>query len=324
MHLTAEGLRATPGPAAAIAIRSALDLGDASGSWCPFGAAADDADEQRRDDAASVVFDTAPVSERTEILGAPVAELELSCDRPLANLIVRLCDVDPDGASLRVSYGVLNLAHRDSHERPSPLEPGRRYRVRLQLNDVGFAFIPGHRIRLALSTTYWPMIWPAPETATITLFTASSTLSLPVRAPNAEDTALPPLPPPETAPPAARTTLLEGRSRQETGLDIVTGERFFRAVEQPNLTRIEAIGTELGSEGTMEFRIRDEDPLSARVEVRRLSATIRGEIRTRTELGTSLSASASAFRVEATLDAFEGERRVCSRAWSFEVPRDLL
>ena len=73
-------------------------------------------------------------------------------DRPNALLCARLCDVAPDGASLRVSYGLLNLTHRDGHEHPEPLEPGRRYPVRLQLNDAAHAFPAGHRIRLALST----------------------------------------------------------------------------------------------------------------------------------------------------------------------------
>ena len=85
----------------------------------------------------------------------------------------------PSGESLRVSFGVLNLTHRDSHETPSPLVPGQRYQVRIKLNDAGVVFPAGHRIRLALSTTYWPMIWPAPETATLTIF--GGTLDLPVR-----------------------------------------------------------------------------------------------------------------------------------------------
>jgi predicted acyl esterase len=324
LRLTAEGLCMAPAGEAEFAIRSPQALGDAGGNWCPFGGAADDADDQRRDDAASVVFDTEPLAERIEILGAPVVEFEIACDRPQANLIVRLCDLHPDGASLRVSYGILNLTHRDGHERPETLEPGRRYRVRLQLNDVAFAFPPGHRIRLALSTTYWPMIWPAPDAATVTLFAAGSTLTLPLRLGRSEDAALRPMPAPETAPPAPRTALREGRSRREAGVDIATGERFYRAVEEPNLTRIDAIGTELGSQGDMEFRIRDDDPLSARAVSRRVQTVTRGAIQTRTELATSLSASAEAFRVEAKLEAFEGDDRVCRREWELEVPRDLL
>jgi predicted acyl esterase len=70
-----------------------------------------------------------------EILGAPIVTLDVASDRPILNLVVRLCDVHPSGESLRVSYGVLNLTHRDGHERPALLAIGQRYRVRIQLNE---------------------------------------------------------------------------------------------------------------------------------------------------------------------------------------------
>ena len=125
------------------------------------------------------MFETAPLDTPIEILGAPVVTLDVESDRPLANLAVRLCDVHPDGASLRVSYRILNLTHRDGHDTPALLVPGHPYRVRIQLNDAGAVFPAGHRIRVALSTTYWPMIWPSPEKATVTVF--GGTLDLPVR-----------------------------------------------------------------------------------------------------------------------------------------------
>ncbi|MDQ2801687.1 MAG: peptidase S15, partial [Pseudomonadota bacterium] len=292
--------------------------------WCPFGAGPDDAGDQREDDAASVLFDSPPLGERIEILGAPVVELDLACDKPRANLIVRLCDVDPDGASLRVSYGVLNLAHRDSHERPAPLTPGQRYKVRITLNDTAFALPPGHRVRVALSTAYWPMIWPAPEAAAITLFAGTSALVLPVREPRAEDDALPPMPPPETAPPARKTVLREGGSLREAGRDADTGERFARAVDGPSLVRIDAIGTELGSAGRMEFRIRDDDPLSACAEIARTQTVRRGEVFTRTEFRVVLRATREAFVIEARLEAYDGEEQVCCRDWGCEIERDLM
>ena len=99
---------------------------------------------------------------RIEILGAPVVTLDVAADRPVANLAVRLCDVHPDAASLRVSYGILNLTHRDGHERRRRWCRDSAISVRIQLNDAGAVFPAGHRIRVALSTTYWPMIWPSP------------------------------------------------------------------------------------------------------------------------------------------------------------------
>ena len=78
-------------------------------------------------------------------------ELELDSDRPVAQLAARLCDVAPDGTSLLVTRGVLNLTHRESHEEPSPLVPGERFQVSLQLDGIAQAIPAGHRLRLAVS-----------------------------------------------------------------------------------------------------------------------------------------------------------------------------
>jgi hypothetical protein len=104
-----------------------------------------------------------------ECLGSPVVELLLSADKPLGQIAVRLCDVAPDGASQRVSYGVLNLAHRNGSAAPESLVPGEPVRVVLPLKVLGHRFAAGHRIRFAVSTAYWPILWPAPYAATITL-----------------------------------------------------------------------------------------------------------------------------------------------------------
>ena len=143
----------------------------------------------------SLVFETPPLDAPIEILGAAIVALDVASDRPIANLAVRLCDVHPSGESLRVSYGVLNLTHRDGHEMPTPLTIGERYQVRIQLNDAGSVFPAGHRVRLALSTAYWPMIWPSPEKATLLIF--GGTLDLPVRPLQATEALLSPLPGPE-------------------------------------------------------------------------------------------------------------------------------
>ena len=175
--------RAAPGGAlgGARSLSSAQTVGEQAGEWCPFGRSRDQADDQREDDARSLVFETTPLDAPIEILGAAVVTLDVASDKSIANLAVRLCDVHPSGESLRVSYGVLNLTHRDGHETPAPLVPGRRYQVRIQLNDAGAVLPAGHKVRLALSTSYWPMVWPSPEKATLTVL--GGTLDLPVRPP---------------------------------------------------------------------------------------------------------------------------------------------
>jgi predicted acyl esterase len=91
-----------------------------------------------------------------------VLQLELGADAPSPMVAVRLNDVAPDGTSLLVTYGLFNLTHRESHAAPAPLKPGETYRVRIRLNDVAHAFPEGHRVRIAISTSYWPMAWPFP------------------------------------------------------------------------------------------------------------------------------------------------------------------
>jgi hypothetical protein len=131
------------------------------------------------------------------------------------------------------------------------------------------------------------------------------------------------LPPPESAPPARKTVLREGASIREKGRDIGTGERFWRAVEAPNRVRIEAIGTEVETESRTEYRIRDDDPLSARMEMTRSQCVRRGAIETRARLRATMRATAAEFVVETTLEAFEGEALVCRREWRETVRRDL-
>jgi len=298
LFLTNQGLGDQESGLTSRTVCSPQDVGRAAGAWCPFGRGQDDAGDQREDDARSLTFETAPLNAAVEVLGAPVVTLEIACDTPLANLAVRLCDVHPDDASLRVSFGILNLAHRDGHEAPTPLVPGERYRVTIKLNDAGFAFPPGHRIRVAISTTYWSMIWPSPGAATVTVF--SGHVELPVRAPKREDALLAPFPPVETAAPEPRT------------------------VPRPGLTRIDRIGIELGSEGSFDFHIDGDDPLSAVAEMRQTQTVSRGDWRTRIETRTRLSCTKEAFVVRGGVRAWDGDEQVCDRDWDCAIPRDLV
>ena len=298
LFLTDDGLRPERAPLAARAVCSPQTVGKDAGSWCPFGRGADQAGDQRADDARSLVFETPPLDETIEILGAAIVTLEIASDRPIANIAVRLCDVHPSAESLRVSFGVQNLTHRNSHERPEPLVPGERYQVRVQLNDAGVVFPAGHRIRLALSTTYWPMIWPAPEAATLTIF--GGTLDLPVRPAQAADAALPALPGPETATPERPTVI------------------------RPGLVRIDRLGLELGTEGKFAFDIRDDDPLSATAEMQRSETIRRDAWQVRIETRMRLSCTRDAFLLQASLSAWEGADEVCHREWDRSIPRDLV
>ncbi len=296
--LTDDGLRLDATDLTPTVVCSTQTVGTDAGSWCPFGRSADQSADQQTDDARSLVFETQPLDEPLEILGAAAVTLELASDKRLANLVVRLCDVHPDGAALRVSYGVLNLAQRDGSETPAYLIPHHRYRVRIQLNDAGSVFPAGHRIRLALSTTYWPIIWPAPEVASLTLF--GGTLELPVRPPSAADALLPLLPEPQTAPPEPTTAV------------------------RPGVVRIDRVGLEFGSEGSFKCHIDDDDPLSASAEMSQSQTIARGAWQIRIETWSRLSCTHDSFLLQATMRAWDGETEVCRRDWDRSIPRHYV
>jgi putative CocE/NonD family hydrolase len=297
-YLTGRGLDRERRPLSPRAISSPQTLGAHGGEWCPFGRGHDMAGDQHEDDELSIVFDTKDLEEKVEILGAPVVTLHLACDKPVVMLVARLCDVHPNDESLRVSFGVLNLTHRDSDEAPSPLVPGRQYVVRLQLNDAGASFPAGHRIRLALSTAYWPMVWPSPDKATVTIY--SGRLELPVRPPQPADAALPPLPAPETAPPERPTQI------------------------RPGVVRFDRLGLELGTEWKFGFDLVNNEPTRATAQMERTDTISREACQVRIETFMQLSCSRSAFHLRASLGAWEGEQEVCQREWNCSIPRDLI
>jgi uncharacterized protein len=165
-------------------------VGLAKAQWLPHPPTALPA-EQSPDDRKSLVFNSAPLTSDLEILGYPVVKVRVTADVPVAKLAVRMTDVTPEGKSWLVSYGLLNLTHRSSHEHPSALVPGEFYDVEIKLFMVAHRFKRGHTIRLALSEGLWPLVWPSPQVATLTIETGSSSLVLPVRPPPAEEVSFP-------------------------------------------------------------------------------------------------------------------------------------
>jgi hypothetical protein len=126
---------------------------------------------------------SAPLDADVDILGVPVATLFVSASQPVAHLVARLGCVLPDGSIEQVSEGILNLAHRESHADPAPLEPTRVYKIRLPLRVAGYRFPAGHRIHLSLASSHWPVIWPSPGAGELTIHQgpdAPSRLDLPL------------------------------------------------------------------------------------------------------------------------------------------------
>jgi hypothetical protein len=131
---------------------------------------ADLAGDQRIDDGGSLVFRTQALTEPLEIIGRPRIQLNVSIDKPLGNLCVRLVDVHPDGHAHRVSWGVLNMAHRKGNASPAYMTPGKSEMLHIDLDHCAYRFIAGHWLQVSISTSYWPAIHPPPEVVTASIF----------------------------------------------------------------------------------------------------------------------------------------------------------
>jgi uncharacterized protein len=327
LHLRADGgLAEDTGPGGELPFSGLQQTGLDAGAWTGWGFEGDDPPDQRAEDGRSLCFTSAPLPERIEMLGFPEARLTLASDRPLALVAVRVCDVSPEGASLLVSRGFLNLTHRDSHEHAVPLEPGRSYEVAFRLNALGHAFQAGHRIRVSLSPTYWPFMWPSPEPVTLTVRAgASSSIAFPVRPPRAEDDALPPFEEPEVAQPLeiehlsgggpAGPKLMIDRATGKATLSIVTHDSSDRLVEADLVVEEHAVDT---------YSIVEGDPLSAETRADWTIGLSRGEWRTKVKTASVMTSDSDSFLLTDSVEAYEGDHRIFSRSWTKRIPRDHI
>jgi predicted acyl esterase len=323
-----DGLLPQAGAAVELPVCSGQNTGLTAGYQCSYGLGPDLSDDQRADDAMSLCFDSAPLQEAWQLLGEPAFEVDISSDQPQAMLAVRLCDLAPDGSSLRLSYGLLNLSHRDGSEQPRVLVPGTVVRVRLQLCALAQVVAPGHRLRLALSNSYWPIAWPSPVAGHLTVHTAHARLELPMYRPDPTmEAALPAFAPPEGAVPHV---LDEIRPR-------TTSASQDRIEEQPGAGRIDLVRSRdrgawktrdtdvsYDTQGEMRFSIVPDDPLSASQSITMKTELGRPGWEVRTAVTTRLTANADEFRIVATLQAWDGTDAVFSRDWDLRIPRDHL
>lgn len=326
--LTPNGCAREPGDAEEQIVSSPQSCGIRGGEWCGFGSDGEMPRDQRPDDGFSQTWDTPRLKERIEILGAPVVRLTLRSDQPTANLIVRLCDVAPDGTSLRVSYGVLNLTHRNSHESPEPLVPGEHITVNLQLNDIAHAFPKGHRIRVGVSTAYWPIVWPSSSTPCLHIMNGASLLSLPVRTPRDDDAKLRPFEEPATGESGAMKRVRLHQFSRKLAIDLTTNRFHYELngteFNDASLVHLEDIDLRIGYTMNKCFEIGEDDPLSAK-EIIEVRATLtRRDWRVTIRLTMIQTADAETFFLNGRLEADEGSERFFERDFSVRVPRRLV
>lgn len=324
LYLTKNGLENNAGAETARVLKPLQTVGITAPRWHARDVDTEVPADQQIDDARSLTFDSEPLEEDFEILGAPVITLDLAVDKPVALLAVRLNEVEPDGRSKRISYDVLNLTHRDSHEFPQPVEPGKRYRIRMPLEDCAHVFKSGRHIRVAVSTSYWPAYWPSPEPVTLTVYAGRSELELPARPPSDEDSNLKPFGAAFVPDPTSGGTVLQGAPAptRSSEWDAATKKLTIRTVQGGERSRV--CGIEVGSTTSEVSEILDHDPTSASVQTHYIETLKGGDWSVRVESCLRMSLTKDNFLVVGQLKAFDHDAEVFTKTWKRTIPRLLV
>ena len=316
------GLARSPGGPGEWSVNSPQSTGLDGGEFCIIWLGPEFAGDQARDDRGSLTFDSEIFDQPIDITGAAILELAFSVDRPVAFLAVRLNDIRPDGSVTRISYTTKNLCHHASHESPEALEPGRRYRARIQLNDIAWHLPAGHALRLSLSTCYWPLIWPAPEAVALTVHGDQTRLKIPIRP------AMPGEVPPdfdraEGARPTERQELRRPEHTRTVATDAESGVVSLKIVDDFGRYRNTSHGLVTSSIGREEHRIHPDDPLSARMDTHWTEELARDGWSVRSETYSRMWADAKHFHLAASIEAYENGELVFEKSWQEMVRRRL-
>jgi putative CocE/NonD family hydrolase len=320
--LNGSGIGAVEGEETALSVSSKQTTGAGGGEYCIIWLGPEFPGDQRKDDEQSITFDTPALITDIDIVGQPAVEIEFSVDKPVAHVAVRLNDVWPTGEISRITYHLQNLCMRDSRETPAPLEPGKRYRMKIKLDDIAWRVPKGHKLRVAISTSYFPMMWPAPEPVTLTVYAGKSYLHIPVRKEVANETPLS-WKPAEAAEPAKMKELKKPWHKRETVIDDKTGEMRMEIVDDFGEYEIKPHGLITHGAGRESYSIMPDDPLSAKMETHWTEERRRGNWHTRTETYGRLTATRTHWIVWGKIEAYEGKKKVFEKEFNDKIERKL-
>lgn len=105
-----------------------------------------------------LVFTTAMLQEDLEVIGPVSLNLFAATDARDTDFTAVLIDVQPDGRAMNVTEGIVRARFRESiWEPPRLLTPGEVYEYTLKLLPTARVFRKGHRIRLHLSSSRFPL-----------------------------------------------------------------------------------------------------------------------------------------------------------------------
>ena len=311
------------GRSAVIRMCTPQNHGLLSGEWMGAGVLGESAPDQRMDDGMAEVFETEPLEEDLDLVGYPEVSIDLCSDKEKALLFVQLSDVSPEGDAERVSYGILNLTHREGHDHVKLLVPGEKIHVSVRLDCCGHRFPRGHRLRISAASTFWPMFWNMPEAAVLELDPDSAKVSLPVyrgaECPGPDMDA-------QSAPPTPHTILQEGRVDRSISYDILTDTWTcitdgVGGVFGEGIYRFDDIDLTVEHNLKRELVLSNKDPLSAAYTITQKMKLGREGWIIDADIITRQTGDLENFYLYARMDVRENGEIAFSKEWNEAVPR---
>jgi hypothetical protein len=218
---------------------------------------------------------------------------------------------------------MLNLTHRESRQHPQPMPPGEPQAIELPLNYIGQAIPAGHRLRLSLSTSYWPLAWPAPEPVKLDLHFEGSLLEIPLRA-DGDNPPIDTLGDPRGARPNRRELLEPERHEWIVRRNLATDRSVLEVIDDRGVHLHEATGLVVGTRAVERYSSCANDLSSVMGETEWRRSLARGNWNIHTETRTVLTSDEDDFHLQGDIDAFEDGDRVFCRTWRHSIPRDLV
>ncbi len=309
-----------------VSISSPLTTGLMGQEWCPYGQgriSAEGARDQRTDDAGSLCFDSAALDRDMTVLGVADVTLRIASDKPQAQICVRLTDVAPDGTSALLTFALLNLGHHRSHEHPEPLKAGAFIDVSLALKPVAQVIPKGHRLRVAVSSSYWPLAWPSPERTTLTLDPAGCRLDVPLLS-REENTVPVAFEPAVSAEPGKVSVLEPDNQTRSVIYDIVAESVELNALSDDGRYIIEETGTEVAAWRRKSYVISKDDPASCATTITCHHAYKRPDWDVHVDAEITTTCTATHFHATGWVRAYDRGELFAERRYDELIPRDCL
>ena len=301
-----------------ITFSSPQNTGYGSGEYMPWFVAGDGPElptDQKIDDIKSLTFETNVLNEDFKILGSPILKLKVSSDQNCGMVAARICEINQDGSSNLVTFGIINFAQRKGREKNLKVTKNKFYEIFINLNDTGYEFTKGNKIRLSLSTSYWPMAWPLPKNFRLKLKLDECLLKLPVNLLKKEAKNLVKFKKPVSAefrktiqvkkPLKRFRKIIEDKEKDESIFEIFHDASWIG----PGLLKILDNGMTLQSFVNQKFIIKNNNPLSASANYKHEHIMIKSKFNVRMVVSTNISCDQKYFYYDYFLQAFNNNKK---------------